>query len=384
MSLFWQILFWSGVALLAYTYFGYPLFLRVLTAGRRQPVPPEQPSESLPHVQVLLVVRNEAERIATRINNLLDTSYPADRLRLLVVSDGSDDETVSLVGALHDSRIGVIALPDSRGKAAGLSAGLAAANADILVFTDARQSFQPDTIPNLVRHFANPTVGAVSGALVVRKDTTDSVGEGVDTYWRLEKWIREREAAWDSSIGCTGAIYAARRELLSPMPPDTILDDVVFPMGVATQGFRILFDPEAIAIDPQGFSAAKEGGRKERTLAGNFQMLFRHPQWLLPWRNRLWWQLLSHKYLRVLAPLFLLLVLLANLCLLGESLYLVTLVGQMAFYLAAVVGMHAGSRQMPAPIRYPTALVFLNVCVVRGLFRFLRGDYSRGWQKQRT
>jgi hypothetical protein len=94
--------------------------------------------------------------------------------------------------------------------------------------------------------------------------------------------------------------------------------------------------------------------------------------------------LLSHKYLRVLAPLFLLLVLLANLCLLGESLYLVTLVGQMAFYLAAVVGMHAGSRQMPAPIRYPTALVFLNVCVVRGLFRFLRGDYSRGWQKQRT
>ena len=383
MSTAWQIVFWLSALVLAYTYLGYPALLLVLSRLRRRPAPPPLPAEP-PSVQAIVAVRNEGARIAERVANLLAADYPADRLSVLVVSDGSDDDTVARVRAIADPRVAVLDLPENRGKAAGLNAGLGAATAEILVFTDARQSFLPDTISRLVAHFASPEVGAVSGALEVGQGGDGTIGQGVDAYWRLEKCIRSWEAAWDSSIGCTGAVYAARRELLAPMPEDTILDDVVFPMTVGLRGKRVLFDPAAVALDPQEFSAAKEKARKERTLGGNFQMLLRYPGWLLPWRNRLWWQLVSHKHLRVLAPLFFLSALVANLALMGSVPYLVILILHLLFYVAACIGRLAESRAVPVFIRYPSALVFLNVRVVCGLFRYLRGDYGRGWRNQGT
>ena len=271
MSVSWQIAFWLSLLILAYTYVGYPALLFALTRLRRRPAAPAG-CDGPPAAQVVLVVRNEAERVIGRIQNLLATDYPADLLSILVVSDGSDDDTVQRVRDLADDRIQALDLPESRGKSAGLDAALGVAEAEILVFTDARQRFRADTIPKLIAHFADPEVGAVSGALEVGDGGDDSVGQGVDAYWRLEKFIRAREADWDSSIGCTGAVYAARRDCLTPMPEDTILDDVVFPMTVALAGKRVLFDPAAIAEDPQDFSADKETARKERTLAGNFQM----------------------------------------------------------------------------------------------------------------
>jgi cellulose synthase/poly-beta-1,6-N-acetylglucosamine synthase-like glycosyltransferase len=378
MSVFWHVVFWLSLLILAYTYVGYPALLLALSRLRRRPAAPKE-LDGPPAAQVVLVVRNEAERVIGRIRNLLATDYPTDLLSVLVVSDGSDDDTVQRVRDLADDRVQALDLPESRGKSAGLDAALRVAEAEILVFTDARQRFRTDTIPKLIAHFADPEVGAVSGALEVGDGGGDSVGRGVDAYWRLEKFIRAREADWDSSIGCTGAVYAARRDCLTPMPENTILDDVVFPMTVALTGKRVLFDPAAIAEDPQGFSADKETARKERTLAGNFQMLLRYPGWLLPWRNRLWWQLISHKYLRIAAPLFFVTMLVSNTVLAGEPLYLLLLLGHLAFYLSAGIGLLANSCRVPAVIRYPTALVFLNLRVVRGLYRYLRGDFNCGW-----
>lgn len=379
--MFWQLAFWSSLAVLGYTYLGYAGLLWLLTRRRSRAGAPGLPPEP-PAVEVVLVVRNEAERVADRIANLLGGAYPGP-LSVLVVSDGSEDATVERVRALGDPRVRVLALPENRGKSAGINAALAEPGADILVFTDARQRFREDTIARLVAPFADPKVGAVSGALEVEARAGDTVGQGVDAYWKLEKRIREREALWDSAIGCSGAVYAARRRALSSAPEDTILDDVVFPMGVALRGYRVLFEPAAIATDPQEFSADREARRKERTLGGNFQMLFRYPGWLLPWRNRLWWQLLSHKYLRILAPLFFLLALVANLALLGHPLYRALALGHLLFYLAALVGWGAGTtRRLPGFIRYPRTLVFLNVQVVNGLRRYLRGDFSCGWTNQ--
>jgi cellulose synthase/poly-beta-1,6-N-acetylglucosamine synthase-like glycosyltransferase len=383
MPVAWQFVFWCSLIALAYTYVGYPALLWLLTRRRKRPEAPPLLPEAL-SVDVVLVVRNEAERIAARISNLLDCTYPGP-LAILLVSDGSDDDTAERVRALNNPRVRVLALPENRGKSAGINAALAESTADILVFTDARQRFRKDTISLLVAHFAVPEVGAVSGALEVEARDGDAVGQGVDAYWRLEKKIRELEAVWDSSVGCTGAVYAARRCAVSPAPEDTILDDVVFPMGVALQGWRVLFDPAAIATDPQEFSGEKEARRKERTLGGNFQMLFRYPGWLLPWRNRLWWQLISHKHLRIVAPLFFVLALAANLALVGQPFYAILLAGHILFYLAALAGGLAGtSRRLPCFIRYPRTLVFLNVQVVRGLFRYLRGDFSRGWTNQQS
>lgn len=381
MSLVWQIVFWLSLAVLAYTYLGYPAVLWLLTRRRcRREVP--QLSQTPPTVEVALVVRNEAGRVGDRLANLFDSDYPG-ALSVLLVSDGSDDDTVARVQALGNPRVRVLDWSENQGKSAGISAAIENSTAEILVFTDARQSFQRDTIRLLVAHFADPEVGAVSGALEVGHGGGDSIGHGVDAYWKLEKWIRAREAVWDSSVGCTGAVYAARRCALSPMPPDSILDDVVFPMSAVLKGYRVLFEPTAIAWDPQEFSADKEAMRKERTLGGNFQLLFRYPGWLLPWRNRLWCQLISHKHLRVLAPLFFLLLLVANLVLMRHPFYAVLLSGQALFYLLAGIGRLAGTRRVPVFIRFPTALVFLNVRVVRGLFRYLRGDFRRGWVNRR-
>ncbi len=378
-----QFVFWCSLLVLAYTYVGYPVVLWLLTRRRERPETPPLPQEP-PSAEVVLVVRNEAERVAARIANLLDCAYPGP-LSVLLVSDGSDDDTAERARALDNPRVRVLALPENRGKSAGINAALADSGADILVFTDARQRFREDTITRLVAHFSDSRVGAVSGALEVEARDGDTVGQGVDAYWKLEKKIRELEAVWDSSVGCTGAVYAARRLALMPAPEDTILDDVVFPMGIVLRGWRVLFEPAAIATDPQEFSGEKEARRKERTLGGNFQMLFRYPGWLLPWRNRLWWQLISHKHLRILAPLFFLLALGANLALIGQPLYTALLAGHILFYLAALTGALAGtSRRLPCFIRYPRTLVFLNVQVVRGFFRYLRGDFSRGWTNQQA
>ena len=206
-----------------------------------------------------------------------------------------------------------------------------------------------------------------------------SVGAGVDTYWRLEKAIRFYESELDSCIGCTGAVYAIRRDLFEPIPSDTILDDVVIPMQIAMRGFRIVFDPAAVAYDPQPLEPRLERIRKQRTLAGNFQMLARHPRWLLPWRNRLWWQLISHKYLRLLAPFLLLAVLLANSALLEVSLYRFLFFGQCIFYICALIGLIFSSLRAVC-FSLPAGFVFLNWMTLTGLWHYVRGTHRQGWQ----
>jgi hypothetical protein len=218
----------------------------------------------------------------------------------------------------------------------------------------------------------------VSGALMIETAAT-AVGGGVDAYWRLEKFVRSAESKLDSSIGCTGAVYAIRRKLFQSIPADTILDDVVIPMQIALQNYRILFEPLAVSFDPQSLEPEREKVRKQRTLAGNFQMLFRYLNWLLPSRNRLWWQLISHKYLRLAAPLCLVLALIANARLLESSFFRLLFYGQCFFYSLAIFGL-IFSRSKIFIFSIPAGFVFLNWMTVRGFFYFLKGKNQAGWQ----
>jgi cellulose synthase/poly-beta-1,6-N-acetylglucosamine synthase-like glycosyltransferase len=206
-----------------------------------------------------------------------------------------------------------------------------------------------------------------------------SVGGGVDAYWRLEKLIRAAESKVDSSIGCTGAVYAIRRNLFHPIPADTLLDDVVIPMQIALQNYRIAFEPGAIAFDPQSLEPERERIRKQRTLAGNFQMLFRNAGWLLPWRNRLWWQLISHKYFRLGGPLFLLVLFVSNVMLIEKPFYRYLLIGQCLFYLFALCGTLFKARKFFC-FSAPAGFVFLNLMTIRGFFYFIGGGFQTGWR----
>ena len=372
------LVFWISGGALAYTFVGYGALMKLRARGRtlHRPAPATPPD-----VCAVVVAHNEETRIAARLENLLAADYPPEKLRVLLVSDGSTDGTAARAQALDPARVSVFALQTRSGKAAGLNAALAHATSEIVVFTDARQRFAPDAIARLAAHFADPRIGAVSGALEI--DAAGSAaGAGVDAYWRYEKSLRAAESLVDSCIGCTGAIYAIRRVLFTPIPADTLLDDVVIPMQIAARGARVIHDPAALAFDPQTLEPASEQRRKQRTLAGNFQMLFRHPAWLLPWRHRLWWQLLSHKYLRLAAPLFLLTAFAANLALATLPFYQATLAVQVLFYTAAALGLRPGGRHLRV-LALPAGFVFLNGMTLRGLLHYLTRRNDTGWKQAR-
>lgn len=371
-----QLLFWGSLAALLYTFLGYPLLIGALARAFGRPVK-KSPPAAPPAVSVVLVAFNEEERILPRVENLLAASYPADQLEVLVVTDGSTDGTVAKLRAFADPRVRVLAREQRSGKSACLNAALPQARGEIVVLCDARQRFAPHTIPELVANFSDPDLGAVSGALEIDPAAT-SVGGGVDLYWKLEKFIRASEGRFSSTIGATGAVYAIRRELFQPIPDDTILDDVVIPLQIAVNhGRRISFDPTAPAYDPQTTDPAKEKRRKMRTLAGNFQMLAQHPGWLLPWRTGLWWQLLSHKYSRIVAPVFMVTMFAGNAALAGATPYREIFLAHVAFYALALLGLAVPALKWK-PFAVPAGFVFLNLMTVGGCVNWLRGAYRQG------
>ncbi|MBI5773358.1 MAG: glycosyltransferase family 2 protein [Verrucomicrobia bacterium] len=371
-----KIIFWGSLFSLCYTFAGYGLGIVLLGKLRRRAVAKAAPAAP-PFVSVVVVAHNEERRIGPRVQNLLAAAYPPGQMEILVVSDGSTDATNARVREISDARVRLLERPERTGKAACLNAGVAAARGEIIVFADARQRFEPETIHHLVSNFSDPRVGAASGNNNI-EPSASNVGGGVDIYWRMEKFLRLAECWWDSSIGCTGAIYSIRRKLFTPMPEDTYLDDVVIPMQIALQGHRIVFDPAAKSYDPQQNEPAYENVRKQRTLAGNFQIFFRYPEWLLPWRNRLWWQLLSHKYLRVAAPAFMALLFAANAVLIGDPYYRLLFAGQCAFYGLALIGRAFSSLKLPC-FSIPAGFVFLNVMTVKGFWYYLRPPRRGGW-----
>lgn len=373
-----RCLFWGGVAGIGYTFIGYRLLLHILKS-RSVAEPSRKMETALPGVTVVLCARNEETRITARIENLLATRHPSDLLRVVVVSDGSTDGTVSAVSAVNDERVRVLALSPPEGKAACVNAGVAASTTEIIVFADARQQWDAETIPRLLQGLGDPAVGAVSGALEIR-GAASTTGRGLDRYWGWEKAVRLAESRLDSCIGCTGAVYAIRRALYVPIPPNTILDDVVIPMLIAEKGYRVLFEPAARAWDPQALEPAAETRRKTRTLAGNWQMLGRYPAWLHPGGHRLWWQLLSHKYLRLATPFFLCQILVGSLALRREGwCYAAALTLQAIAYSLGTLGL-AGSGKGSAVVALPAAFLFLNAAIMRSAWHWFRGDHGKLWQ----
>jgi cellulose synthase/poly-beta-1,6-N-acetylglucosamine synthase-like glycosyltransferase len=291
-------------------------------------------------------------------------------LEIVIYCDGCTDDTAARLQGLADPRLRVIEVAERRGKAAGLNAAIPACAHERVVLGDVRQSFAEDTLEKLVAPFADPQVAAVSGLLEIA-DSASGGGRGVDFYWRLERQLREWEGRFDSVIGCTGAVCAIRRELFEPLPEDTLLDDVVIPMRMAVAGGRIIFEPQARAFDPQVLDPAREPIRKLRTLVGNYQMIERYPAWLLPWRNRLWWQLISHKYLRLLVPWLLIAIALLTLLAAKTALIWLLLVGQVLAYGAAAVGLRFPQLRHRL-VTLPAGFVLLQWSCLKALLAYLK------------
>lgn len=370
----------ASIAGLVYIYIGYPLIVWALGRWpRRTPQAGVVPTT----VSVVLAVYNESRHIRRKLDSLLAMHRSDQIIEILVGSDGSTDDTPELVIAYGDPRVRLHRCSERRGKPAMLNELIPQARGEIVLLTDARQEFDPAFLQAALANFADPRVGVVSGELVLRtSSTTTTAGEGIGLYWRYEKFLRNAESHFRGVPGATGACYLVRRDLYQPIHPLTILDDVAIPLSIVAQGYRCVFERGALAFDEPAQAAQQEAIRKRRTIAGAAQLIRYYPQWLLPWRNPLWFEFVSHKLARLLSPLLLMAALLGCLPLLPEPLYVWLAMGQLGCYAAAGVGwgfQRLGRRS----VLFGPFLMFLtlNLTTVQALWDAARSRYRVTWQR---
>jgi cellulose synthase/poly-beta-1,6-N-acetylglucosamine synthase-like glycosyltransferase len=371
-----ELVFVASALLCAYTYIGYPALLALLAALR--PLRMSAEPAWTPHVTACMAVHNGAPYLRDKIASMLAQDYPANRLDVLVYTDGCTDDSVAVLRELAsaDPRIRVIEAAQRAGKPTALNRMRTQARGEVLLMTDVRQPLEPGCTGRLVALLADPAVGCVSGNLVLPGTT------GAGLYWRYENWIRLTEARFRGMVGVTGPIYAVRRADLDAIPEDTILDDMWIPLRLGLQGRRLLFCADAIARDA-AFDDEREFGRKVRTLAGNYQVFARMPALLSPAANPAWFETFSHKVCRLLCPWGLLALFGSTAVLALERasdpgtfgiLVRGAAVAEAAFLVLAVLGGRAGSAG-----RVARTFVVLNAAAVVGLWRHLRGRQRITW-----
>ena len=362
--------FWLSAGLIVYAYLGYPVWLWMRSRWRTKPV---LRGKVTPAVSIVMVVRDEEGALPRKLRNLVALDYPRDWFEIVVVSDGSADGTEAILQDwMQRGEIRSIVLPVHGGKAIGLNHAIPEARGEVVVFTDVRQMIDPGALQLLMENFADPGVGCASGELMLGNPEDGESSQGMGLYWRVEKKVRELESLSGSTIGATGALYAARRTLLTPLPLDLILDDVFLPMGVVRQGFRVVFDPRARAWDHADLGSGREFGRKVRTLSGNYQLVQVAP-WLLSRQNPVLWDFLSHKLLRLFVPFALAGVLLSAAWIRGPF-YDACLVAQLGFYaLSLLARRHARLGVVSRVADAALTFVVLNTAALLAFRNFVLG-----------
>ena len=334
------LLLWGSVAMIAYIFVGYPLAIWGLSKFFSMSRNTSIDINYQPTVDVILIVRNVEDIIRKKIENLLALNYSSNKLNIIIVSDQSTDNTCNLIRSIESERITLIENNTKSSKSACLNQSIKSSKAEILFLTDARQEIEKDCIKYLVQHFSNNEIGAVSGELVFIDPETNDVSKSMDAYWKYEKFIRSNESKIASVPGVTGAVYALRRQYFKPIPNETLLDDVLIPMNLVLEGKKVLFDSRAIAYDIPSDDLEREKIRKIRTLAGNWQLLEFKPSLLLPIKNPIWLQFISHKILRLLSPFLLLMIFISSYMLKNNFFYSVLFFCQLAFYSVAIIATH--------------------------------------------
>lgn len=378
-----KFLFWTAAAVIAYVYVGYPLLLRAIRLVRG-PREPKRGAEQ-PAVTLMISAYNEHDVIGAKLRNTLELDYPRGRLQVLVISDASDDGTDQIVGAFAAEGVQLWRMPARGGKTAGLNSAMSHATGEIVVFSDANALYRPDAIALLVRNFADPRVGAVVGeSTYVDPAVASEHSEGL--YWRYETAIKLLESQVESAVGGDGAIYAVRRQLYTPMPPDA-LSDFVNPLQVVRAGHRCVYEPAARSYERAADTFRKEFRRKVRIVNRAWRATMRMRELLNPLRFGMFSiMLISHKLLRWLVPFFLVVLLTSNAALLDEGVgYRVAMALQAVCYVLALCGLALRNRRsLPALVSVPFYFALVNVASAAGIVDAWRGKTYTTWNSARA
>jgi cellulose synthase/poly-beta-1,6-N-acetylglucosamine synthase-like glycosyltransferase len=368
--------FWAAVVLVAHSYVIYPALMVLI--GRHAGRPSQPSSEKSPSVAVVLAAFNEEGHIEARIRNVAELDHAGAKVVLYIGSDGSTDATATVASRHSGESVRVLAFVERRGKASVLNELLAAVDEDIVVFTDANTKFEHGALKALVAHFDDPAVGAVSGELRL----AGSGGDNQDAaYWRVETAIKLGEASVGGLLGANGGIYAIRRELYRPLPPDTIVDDFTVVMNVSALGWRTVFEPAAIAFEDTPPGIDDEFRRRVRIGIGNYQAFFRYPEYWLraTWTRRFTY--LSHKVIRWFTPHLLIVAFVASLMLAPDAPYALLLAVQVFVY--GLLGLGMFLRRfvlLPKVISIPLFVFALNVAFIVAFWRYVTKDFSGAWR----
>jgi poly-beta-1,6-N-acetyl-D-glucosamine synthase len=388
------LIFWFCVLFITYVYAGYPLIVALLARLRRKT---EVYPGTTPKVSFLIAAYNEQDVIAAKLENTLALDYPADCIQVVAAVDGSDDRTAEIVESFADRGVELSYDVRRRGKTVAINRAVPGLKHDIVVFSDANNLYAPDALRELVRPFANPKVGGVTGSKMI-VDDSDAHARADGLYWKYESFIKKNETRLGSCTGVAGEILAVRRALYQPPADHVINDDFFIGMGVLRHGYRLVYAPDAHSYERSSLTEQDEAVRRSRIVAGRYQAMLMAGS-LLPWRNPvLVWQIVSHKFMRPLVPLVMILAFFATLaaCLWppvaagADWLYLappfnfIFLAGEILILVLAFFGSSLKELGFLGKLLYiPTFLVNSNMAAVLGLYSFFTGRQTALWKRAR-
>lgn len=376
-----EVIFLTTVALVLYTYVGYPLIIMLLAWLSDDKV---ERRDIEPRVTFLITAYNEEKDIAQKLQNTLQLDYPRDKLEILVASDGSTDRTDQIVSGFESQNVRLVRVEGRLGKTETQNQAVRQATGDVIIFSDATTKYERMNLRKIVRNYADPTVGAVSGRYEYFNPTGASIGVGNILFWKYENFIKSSQTRIKTITGCCGCIYSVRRALYEPLPAD-IISDLVEPLKILEKGYRIVFEPEAIAYEETTEKTGEEFNMRIRVVTRGMRGMLFMRKLFNPLRyGFVSFQLISHKLLRWLMSVLMVSALISNAFLLGRPFYNLTFALQAAFYALAVLGwlaecFHIRSRILSIPLYFST----VNLASLISIYRTFKGYKAVTWETLR-
>jgi len=381
------IVFWLSFFIVFYTFAGYGIFLYFLIKIKRalkgRPLIPLADNDTLPDCTLVVAAYNEESYMEDKIANCLKLNYPEGKLKLLFVTDGSSDKTPDIISKYP--QVQLLHQPQRAGKIAAVHRAMKYVSTEIAVFTDANTFLNADAIVNICRHYADKTVGCVAGEKRVQMDeNADASAAGEGFYWKYESALKKWDSELYSVVGAAGELFSVRKSLYQDVPADTVLDDFMISMLIAVKGYRIVYEPEAYAIENASENVSEELKRKVRIAAGGIQSILRLPELFNPFKFPvLSFQYVSHRVLRwTVTPFLLILIFVLNASLPRTFLYNSIFVAQILFYFLAFLGFIMEKRQIRIKVLFvPYYFCVMNYAVLMGIIRYFTTKQSAVWEK---